>query len=259
MTYGSNTTSTQRVMQLTLSEITNKSDAIPLLSNQIRWLSCRTCSTTTGGGLPDEFLDEITWQELLNGWANQDLGQFLEDDKMILLGHVNRATTHEGVITKHRASAEYRPIAYPTHDSGHYFAILAYRDLVWIADDGGTPTALHFLTPQLAGQIVQVWAVQTSALVTPRQIARALPQPEAPDYDPPLHSKKAKFTQDSMRMHVANITTFGKHTLDWLWSRENELVETHLDKQKHSSLCQYFEVRGRHAFRLPACAQQPHQ
>ena len=47
---------------------------------------------------PDELLDEITWQELLNGWANQGLGQFLGDDKMVLVGHVNRATTHEGVI-----------------------------------------------------------------------------------------------------------------------------------------------------------------
>lgn len=58
-----------------------------------------------------------------------------------------------------------------------------------------------------------------------------------------------------MRIHVANITTFGKHTLDWQWSRDNDLhvlVETHLDKQKRNSLCQYFEVTGRHAFGLPA-------
>lgn len=82
--------------------------------------------------------------------------------------------------------------------------------------------------------------------------------PRTPDYDPPLHGtppKKAGFTQDTMRLHVANITTFGKHTLDWLWSRDNDIhimVETHLDKQKHITLCQYFEVRGRHAFGLPA-------
>lgn len=33
----------------------------------------------------------------------------------------------------------------------------------------------------------------------------------------------------------------GKHTLDWLWSCDNDihiLVETHLDKQKHNTLCQ---------------------
>ena len=34
---------------------------------------------------PDEFLDEITWQELMNCWANQGLGQYLSDDKMVLV------------------------------------------------------------------------------------------------------------------------------------------------------------------------------
>ena len=193
---------------------------------------------------PDEFLDEITWQELMNNWANQGLGQFLGDDKTVLVAHINRAVTYDGVLTKHkralnphgtftvprsldgfsRASAEYIPIAYichrgPTHDSGHYFTILVYRDLMWIADDGGHPTVLPFLTPQLAGQIVQIWAVETTAFVTPRQIQRAMPEPETPDYDPPLHGtppKKARHTQDNMKLHVANITTFGRHTLDWL-------------------------------------------
>ena len=232
---------------------------------------------------PDEFLDEITWQELMNNWANQGLGQFLGDDKTVLVAHINRAVTYDGVLTKHkralnphgtftvprsldgfsRASAECIPIAYichrgPTHDSGHYFTILVYRDLMWIADDGGHPTVLPFLTPQLAGQIVQIWAVETTAFVKPRQIQRAMPEPETPDYDPPLHGtppKKARHTQDSMKLHVANITTFGRHTLDWLWSRDNDihiLVETHRDKQKHNTMCQYFEVRGKHAFGLPA-------
>ena len=86
-----------------------------------------------------------------NNWANQGLGQFLADDKTVLVAHINRAVTYDGVLTKHkralnphgaftvprsldgfsRASAEYMPIAYichrgPTHDSGHYFAILVY-------------------------------------------------------------------------------------------------------------------------------------
>ena len=152
---------------------------------------------------PDEFLDEITWQELMNNWANQGLGQFLADDKTVLVAHINGAVTYDGVLTKHkralnphgafsvprsldgfsRASSEYMPIAYichrgPTHESGHYFAILVYRDLMWIADGWGPPyTVLPFLTPQLAGQIVQIWAVQTTAFVTPRQIQRTLPAP----------------------------------------------------------------------------------
>ena len=134
-----------------------------------------------------------------------------------MVSHINRAVTIEGTITKHkralnphgpytvprsldgfsRASSEYLPIAHichrgPTHDTGHYFATLVYKDLMWIADDGGTPKVLHFLTPQLAGQIVQVWGIQASALVTPRQIARALPEPETPDYDPPLHGTPPK-------------------------------------------------------------------
>ena len=118
---------------------------------------------------PDEFLDEITWQELMNNWANQGLGQFLADDKTVLVAHINRAVTYDGVLTKRkralnphgaftvprsldgfsRASSEYMPIAYichrgPTHESGHYFAILVYRDSMWIADDGGRPTVLPF-------------------------------------------------------------------------------------------------------------------
>ena len=58
---------------------------------------------------------------------------------------------------------------------------------------------------------------------------------------------------------MANITAFGRHTLDWYWSRDNELhvfVEAHLDSQKHHSMCQYFEVRGRHAFGYPAHSNQ---
>ena len=96
---------------------------------------------------------------------------------------------------------------------------------MWIADDGATPKVLPFLTPQIAGQRVQVWGIQTSALVTPREIARALPPLESPDYDPPLHGtppKKARFTQEHMRLNVANITAFGKNTLDWYWARDNE-------------------------------------
>ena len=51
---------------------------------------------------PDELLDEITWQELMNNWANQGLGQFLADDKTVLVAHINRAVTYDGVLTKHK-------------------------------------------------------------------------------------------------------------------------------------------------------------
>ena len=51
---------------------------------------------------PDEFLEEITWQELMNNWANQGLGHFLADDKTVLVAHINRAVTYEGVLTEHK-------------------------------------------------------------------------------------------------------------------------------------------------------------
>ena len=189
---------------------------------------------------------------------------------MVMVNHINRAVTKAQSPSTKELSILTAPVLFQglwtatpepvrsTFPSPTYFTILVYKDLMWIADDGGNPKVLPFLTPQLPGQIVPVWRIQTSALVTPRQIARALPAPETPDYDPPLHGtppKKAKFTQDKMRLHVANITSFGRRTLDWYWSRDNELyvfVETHLDSQKHHSMCQYFEVRGRHAFGYPA-------
>ena len=112
-----------------------------------------------------------TWvrsrQELLNCWANQGYGQYLSDDKLVMVSHINRAVTIGGTVTKHkralnphgphtvprsldgysRASAEYIPIAYICH-RGHYFTILVYKDLMSIADDGGTPKALPVLTPR---------------------------------------------------------------------------------------------------------------
>ena len=101
-----------------------------------------------------------------------------------------------------------------THDTGHYFAILIYRDLMWLADDGKVPTYLPFLTPKLASQITQIWAVSLDVFKTPQQVWRGLPPPEEPDYDPPLHPsppKKARKAQAHNKMHYANVTNFGRH------------------------------------------------
>ena len=39
--------------------------------------------------------------------------------------------------------------------SGHYYAILMYRDLLWLADDGQTSKVIPNLTPQIPGDIMQ--------------------------------------------------------------------------------------------------------
>ena len=86
----------------------------------------------------------------------------------------------------------------PSHETGHYFAILIYRDLMWIADDGKAPTHLPHLTPKLASQLIQVWAVHVDTFKTPQQVLRDLPPAEEPDFEPPLHGsppKRARYEQ----------------------------------------------------------------
>ena len=146
----------------------------------------------------------------------------------------------------------------PSHDTGHYFAILIYRDLMWIADDGKPPAHLEHLTPQLASQVTQVWAAHIDTFRTTQQVIRSLPPPEEPDYDPPLHpspDKRPRLDQPHNHIHFANITNFGRQVVDWYWARQSEVhifVETHLDPQKHLQTCQYFTIRGRTAFGVPA-------
>ena len=71
-----------------------------------------------------------------------------------------------------------------THQAGHYFAILIYRDLMWIADDGKVAQHLPHLTPKLASQITRVWAVNADIFKTPQQVLQGLPPAEEPDFDP---------------------------------------------------------------------------
>ena len=71
------------------------------------------------------------------------------------------------------------------------------------------PVHLPFLTPQIAGQMVQVWSVHLFGGLC-----------ETPDFEPPLHEtppKKARHTQDKMRLHFANITSLSQSTIDWIW------------------------------------------
>ena len=122
----------------------------------------------------------------------------LMDDKPVLVTHVTRNTMIRGIATKRekilnpygtfkapqsldglaRSSSEFVPAALichrgPSHDTGHYFAILIYRDLMWIADDGKPPMHLDHLTPQLASQITQVWAVHIDTFRTTQQVIRS--------------------------------------------------------------------------------------
>ena len=232
---------------------------------------------------PDDGPEDLKFQDLINGWANQGMGQYLMDDKKVLICHVTRNTMIDGIATKHcktlnpygtftvprsldgfaRTSTEFVPAVLichrgKTHDTGHYFAILIYRDLMWLADDGKVPTYLPFLTPKLASQITQIWAVDMDIFRTPQQIWRSLPPPEEPDYEPPLHPsppKRARLAQSHNKLHYANVTNFGRQVIDWYWTREGEVhifAETHLDPQRHGEICQYFTIRGRTAFGTPA-------
>ena len=232
---------------------------------------------------PDDWPDGVAFQDLANNWANQGMGQYLMDDKKILVCHVTRNTCIEGVMTKHqkpfnpygtftmprsldgfsRTSTEFVPAVLichrgQSHQEGHYFAILIYRDLMWLADDGKVPTHLPHLTPALASQITQIWAVNIDCFKTPQQVLQGLPPAEEPDFEPPLHPspiKKARLTQDHNSLYYANVTNLGRQVIDWYWTRDSGiyiLVETHLDPQKHWEICQYFSIRGRTVFGTPA-------
>ena len=117
---------------------------------------------------PDGWPDDVTFQQLINNWANQGLGQYLMDDKKELICHVTRNTCIDGIMTKHskpfnpygsftmprsldgfaRASTEFVPAVLichqgQSHQAGHYFAVLIYRDLMWIEDDGRYQHTCH--------------------------------------------------------------------------------------------------------------------
>ena len=192
---------------------------------------------------PDDWPEATSLQDLFNGWANTGLGQYLMDDKPVLVSHIARNTMVDSTPTKHskilntygtftvprsldglaRTSSEFVPAALichrgPSHNAGHYFAILIYRDLMWIADDGKPPIHLEHLTPQLASKVTQVWAVHIDTFKTTQQVLRSLPPPEEPDYDPPLHpspEKRPRHEQQHNKLHFANVTHFGRQVLDW--------------------------------------------
>ena len=129
---------------------------------------------------------------------------------------------------------------------------------MWLADDGQVPTHLPNLTPSLASQITQVWAVNIDCFKTPQQVLQGLPPPEEPDFEPPLHPsplKRARLEQQHNILHFGNVTNFGKQVIEWYWTRDSGVyifAETHLYQQRHHELCQYFSIRGRTVFGTPA-------
>lgn len=91
---------------------------------------------------------------------------------------------------------------------------------MWLADDGKVPTHLPHLTPKLASQITQVWAV---TFKTPQQVLQGVPPPGKPDYDPPLYpspNKRARHAQDHNLLHYGNVTHLGRQVIDGYWTRE---------------------------------------
>ena len=177
---------------------------------------------------PDHSPDEVHFQDLINGWCNEGLGQFFMDEKKALVCHLKRETEVDGQITEHhrtlnphgtftvptsldgfsRRQEEYVPVALICHNghnhlSAHYYAVLMYRDLLWLADDGQTPKVIPNLTPQIAKDIIQLWAIQLSHFRTPQDVARTLPAPESPDFEPPDAPIAQQKGQTQYRTHEA--------------------------------------------------------
>ena len=50
---------------------------------------------------PDDWPEDTRFQDLINNWANQGLGQYLMDDKKVLICRVTRNTVVDGIATKH--------------------------------------------------------------------------------------------------------------------------------------------------------------
>ena len=50
---------------------------------------------------PGDWPEDVTFQQLISNWANQGPGQYLMDDKKVLICHVTRNTCIDGIMTKH--------------------------------------------------------------------------------------------------------------------------------------------------------------
>ena len=83
---------------------------------------------------------------------------------------------------------------------------------MWLADDGKPPIHLAHLTPQLASQVTQVWAVHIDSFRATQQVIQMLPPAEEPDSDPPLHPEKRPRLEQT-QLHYANVTTFGRQVI----------------------------------------------
>ena len=101
-----------------------------------------------------------------------------------LICHVTRNTCIDGVNTKRNkpvnpygvfrvprsldgfagTASDFVPAALichrgPSHETGHYFVSLIYKDLMWLANDGQALVHLLRVTPKLSSQISQIWSV----------------------------------------------------------------------------------------------------
>lgn len=74
----------------------------------------------------DEWRGEVTLQELMNCWANEGMAQ----------------STRQISSSKIPNSKADLLLTMADHLTGHYYTILVYRDLMWLADDGQVTRAL---------------------------------------------------------------------------------------------------------------------
>lgn len=136
----------------------------------------------------------------------------------------------------------------PEHEAGHYFAVLQYRGLFWIVDDGAFPKPLPRLHEQLKAQIFQVWAVPSSRLL-PEDVRCELCTETREET---LEGPSAKRRQtDSIEFAFGNVTSCGQAVRSWLLTRARSpflMMETHLGAAELAKVAQWFSARGWQVF-----------
>ena len=211
---------------------------------------------------PQEF------EQLINTWANASEGQIL-DGTGLCVGQIGRYKMADGIWTKHHQELQVRSIfnlpvstdgqstrteqysligllchSGTEHQSGHFFAILAYRGLYWLVDDGAFPRPITKLQTMMKTQIVQVWAMP-SKLLLPANIPHDLDVKNTESAE--LEHRTKRQCLGGIKFDFANVTSLGQAVRQWLTGRERIpvfLAETHLAQDDHEKVLQWLSTRG---------------
>lgn len=129
------------------------------------------------------------------------------------------------------------------HQSGHFYAVFAYRGLYWIIDDGAYPRPVSNLQDNLRAQIVQVWVIP-SKLLLPADLESELQGSQVPAPDLEKSSKRRYL--GGFDFSFANITSLSQAIRQWICDRQRMplfVVETHLDAENHCKTMQWLGIR----------------